>query len=113
MNLLREYVRRLLTEDLKKAEIEDAIQGASFNSGQSSQHRWSPRQPIIDYYFDDVTGSWKFQATFPDGTPDANKWPRLPEDEEWSDENIEDFLTQVEDHSPQLNLFNKTPARKR
>lgn len=103
MKLLREYVRRLLTEDIEKAEIEDAIQDASFNSNNSSSHRWSRGQPYIDYYFDDAAGDWKFQAAFPDGTNDADKWPRLPENG-WSDENIKTFLTQVKEVSHQLSL---------
>ena len=105
MNLLREYIKELLTKaSITKPEIEDAIATASFNSGQSSQHRWSPRQPIIDYYFDSATDDWKFQAAIPDGTPNAKNWPRLPEDDTWSDKSIEDFLTEVEETSYQLRL---------
>ena len=110
---IREYVRKLLIEALiTNSEIEDAIANASFNSGQSSQHRWSPRQPIIDYYFDDRIGSWKFQAAIPDGTDKADKWPRVPEDGSWSDESVEEFLAQVKETPYQLNLFNKSPVRK-
>jgi hypothetical protein len=110
--IIRECIRGLLTEAFTRPEIEDAIADASFNSAKSSQHRWSPRQPIIDYYFDDRIGSWKFQAAIPDGTDKADKWPRVPEDGSWSDESVEEFLAQVKETPYQLNLFNKSPVRK-
>ena len=56
---------------LERSTIENAIQDASFNSAQSSQHRWSPRQPIVDYNFDDRLGVWAYTASIPDGTNDA------------------------------------------
>ena len=103
MKLLREYIRELLTEaPVTKSEIEDAIQNASFNSNNSSSHRWSPGQPYIDYYFDDAAGDWKFKAAFPDGTSDANNWPTFPENE-WSSESVEVFLSRVKEPA-QLNL---------
>ena len=112
MNLLREYIRGILTESLTKPEIEDAIATASFNSGQSSQHRWSPRQPIIDYYFDNITSNWKFQAAIPDGTSNADNWPRFPENE-WSSESVETFLSSVKEVPHQLNLSLETPGENR
>ena len=78
--LLENWRKFVLSESLTRSEIEDAISDASFNSAKSSQHRWSPRQPIIDYYFDERLGKWKFQAAIPDGTDDADKWPRVPKD---------------------------------
>jgi len=104
MKLLRECIRELLIETpVTKSEIEDAIQDASFNSSQSSSHRWSRGQPMIDYYFDDAAGSWKFQAAFPDGTANANNWPTFPKDK-WSSERIEVFLSHVEETPQQLKL---------
>ena len=49
MKLLFENWRKYLNENLSKKEIEQAISDASFNSAQSSQHRWGRGQPIIDY----------------------------------------------------------------
>jgi hypothetical protein len=118
MRLLRQYIRELLTEALTRPEIEDAIQDASFNSNNSSSHRWSRGQPMIDYYFDEHVGNWKFQAAFPDSTNDADKWLRLPEIG-WSDENIETFLSRVEtflsrvEEPIQLNLFDKDQGSER
>ena len=96
-----------MAPEINKKFIEDMIMDFSFNAAQSSPHRWSVGQPMVDYKFDERIGSWKFKAAFPDGTPNANNWPRLPENQEWSAENIKDFLTQVkakaEEHD-QLSL---------
>ena len=43
---------RNMAPEINREFIEKIIGDFSFNSAQSSQHRWSPRQPIIDYYFD-------------------------------------------------------------
>ena len=102
--LLENWRKFVLSESLTRSEIEDAISDASFNSAKSSQHRWSPRQPIIDYYFDERLGKWKFQAAIPDGTDDADKWPRVPKDGTWSDQDIGEFLIQVREPI-QMNLF--------
>ena len=91
-----------MAPEINREFIEKIIGDFSFNSGQSSQHRWSPRQPIIDYYFDERIGSWKYTATIPDGTNNADKWPTINSS---PDENIEEFLTRVEDSPQQLNLF--------
>lgn len=91
-----------MAPEINRAFIEKIIGDFSFNSGQSSQHRWSPRQPIIDYYFDERIGGWKYTATIPDSTNDADKWPTINSN---PDENIEEFLTRVEDSPQQLNLF--------
>ena len=91
-----------MAPEINRAFIEKIIGDFSFNSGQSSQHRWSPRQPIIDYYFDERIGGWKYTATIPDGTNNADKWPTINSS---PDEDIEEFLTRVEDNPQQLNLF--------
>ena len=96
---------RNMAPEINREFIEKIIGDFSFNSAQSSQHRWSPRQPIIDYYFDKRIGNWKFQAAIPDGTNDADKWPRVPEDGTWSDQDVVEFLTRVKDNPNQLNLF--------
>ena len=108
-SLLRKYIRGILAESLTKPEIEDAIADASFNSAKSSQHRWSPRQPIIDYIFDERNGAWKYTANIPDGTDDADKWPTFSSD---PGEDLETFLSRVEE-PVQLKLFNKDPGRER
>ena len=101
---------RDMSPEINRALIEKTIEDFSFNSAQSSQHRWSPRQPIVDYYFDESDGNWKFQAAFPDGTNNADNWLRLPP-KGWSSENIEVFLTQVKEfpHQLSLGIENETP----
>jgi len=84
-----------MAPEINKKFIEDMIMDFSFNAAQSSPHRWSVGQPMVDYKFDERIGSWKFKAAFPDGTPNANNWPKFPEGTKWSAENIKDFLTQV------------------
>tara|TARA_R110000824_G_scaffold49483_10_gene138824 strand:- start:2753 stop:3415 length:663 start_codon:yes stop_codon:yes gene_type:complete len=86
---------------LEKSTIEDAIAAASFNSGQSSQHRWSPRQPVIDYYFDERRGTWQYVASIPDGTNKADNWPEIRSKK---GEDLESFLDRVQQSSHQLNL---------
>tara|TARA_R110000765_G_scaffold210043_1_gene315222 strand:+ start:12 stop:503 length:492 start_codon:yes stop_codon:yes gene_type:complete len=90
-----------MAPEINRAFIEKVIGDFSFNSGQSSQHRWSPRQPIIDYYFDERIGNWKFQAAIPDGTGDADNWPTLNSDPK---ESIAKFLIRVKENPHQLNL---------
>jgi|TARA_R110000824_G_scaffold202998_1_gene387303 hypothetical protein len=93
MKLLREYIRTLLAETpATKGEIDDAIQNASFNSNNSSSHRWSVGQPYIDYWIDESTGEWKFLAGIPDGTPDADNWKKV---ESKPGELLQVFLTRV------------------
>jgi len=106
-SMVRRYIRGLLTEALTKPEIEDAIADASFNSAKSSQHRWSPRQPIIDYVFDERNGAWKYTATIPDASNNANKWPSFSSD---PGEDLETFLSRVEEPI-QLNLLEQTDIR--
>jgi hypothetical protein len=103
MKLLFENWRKYITEEpLTKDEIENEIATASFNSAQSSQHRWSPRQPIIDYFYNKRVGSWSFTAYIPDGTDNADKWPVIRAN---SGENIKAFLTRIKETPHQLNLF--------
>ena len=85
---------------LERSTIEDAIQNASYNSAQSSQHRWSPRQPIIDYNFDARIGVWKYTASIPDGTNNADNWPVISSKK---GEDIDSFLVRVQGPH-QLNL---------
>ena len=91
-----------MAPEINRAFIEKIIGDFSFNSGQSSQHRWSPRQPIIDYYFDKRNGGWKYTATIPDGTNNADKWPTINSNPK---EDIGQFLARVENNPQQLNLF--------
>ena len=86
---------------LERSTIEDAIQNASFNSARSSQHRWSPRQPIIDYRFDTRSGVWTYTADIPDGTNDAANWPVVNSKK---GEDLDSFLTRVKENPHQLNL---------
>tara|TARA_R110002074_G_scaffold936_10_gene5737 strand:- start:81 stop:389 length:309 start_codon:yes stop_codon:yes gene_type:complete len=100
MKLLLENWRKHLAEaNLAKGDIEDAIQAASFNSNNSSSHRWSPGQPYIDYWIDKNTGKWAYSAGIPTGD-DVSKWPI-----EYSKpgETLQAFLIRVEDPT-QLNL---------
>ena len=73
MKLLFENWRQYLNENLSKKEIEQAISDASFNSAQSSQHRWGRGQPIIDYT--DTPDGRTYTATYPDGTENSDLWP--------------------------------------
>jgi hypothetical protein len=105
MKLLREYIRALLAEaPVTKGEIDDAIQNASFNSNNSSSHRWSAGQPYVDYWIDKSTGEWKFLAGIPDGTPNADNWKKV---ESKPGESLQSFLVQVKaeaEKSSQLSL---------
>ena len=94
MKKLFENWRKHLNEiKLTKNEIEDAIQGASFNSNNSSSHRWSRGQPYIDYWIDENTGDWMYSAGIPDGTPNADNWPKK---ESEPGESLQAFLKRVE-----------------
>jgi len=105
MRLVREYIRALLTEGpVTRDEIDDAIQNASFNSNNSSSHRWSVGQPYIDYWIDESTGEWKFLAGIPDGTPNADNWKKV---ESKPGEHLHTFLARVKSEaqkSSQLSL---------
>lgn len=98
MKLLFENWRKYLNENLSKKEIEQAISDASFNSAQSSQHRWGRGQPIIDYT--DTPDGRRYTATYPDGTENSDLWPSR---ESKPGEDLETFLKRVEEPI-QLNL---------
>jgi hypothetical protein len=91
---------REVAKALERSTIENAIQDASFNSAQSSQHRWSPRQPIVDYNFDDRLGVWTYMASIPDGTNNADNWPTINSKK---GEDLDAFLARVK-QPHQLNL---------
>ena len=90
-----------VSKALERSTIENAIQDASFNSAKSSQHRWSPRQPIVDYNFNDRLGVWTYMASIPDGTNNADNWPEVRSKK---GEGLESFLKRVEQSPHQLNL---------
>ena len=90
-----------MAPEINKEFIEKIIGDFSFNSAQSSQHRWSPRQPVIDYRFDERIGNWVYMAAIPDGTNDADNWPRINSKK---GEDLKSFLTRVEENPNQLNL---------
>ena len=98
MKLLFENWRQYLNENLSKKEVEQAISDASFNSAQSSQHRWGRGQPIIDYT--DTPDGRTYTATYPDGTENSDLWPSR---ESKPGEDLETFLKRVEEPI-QLNL---------
>ena len=101
MKLLLENWRKYLAEtNLTKGDIDAAIQNASFNNTKSSDHRWSPGQPYINYWIDENTGKWMFSAGIPDGTPNADKWPKKASK---PGESLQAFLKRVENPT-QLNL---------
>jgi hypothetical protein len=70
----------------------------SYNSAKTSQHRWSPGRPIVDYH-DTVEGR-VYTITFPDGTNKADLWPT---EESKPGENLDTFLSRTKDPA-QLNL---------
>ena len=90
-----------MAPEINREFVEKMIGDFSFNSAQSSQHRWSPRQPVIDYRFDERIGNWVYMAAIPDGTNDADNWPRINSKK---GEDLKSFLTRVEKNPNQLNL---------
>ena len=96
---------RNVAPEINKQFIEKMIGDFSFNSAQSSQHRWSPRQPIVDYNFDDRLGVWTYMASIPDGTNNADNWPVINSKK---GEDIGTFLVRVgKPHQLNLGLSNK------
>tara|TARA_R110002110_G_scaffold350052_1_gene560084 strand:- start:287 stop:658 length:372 start_codon:yes stop_codon:yes gene_type:complete len=87
--------------EINKEFIEKMIGDFSFNSAQSSQHRWSPRQPIINYGFDTRSGAWMYTADIPDGTNNAANWPAI---DSKKGEDLISFLTRIKENPHQLNL---------
>ena len=92
---------RDMSPEINRALIEKTIEDFSFNSAQSSQHRWSPRQPIIDYRFDSQNNIWVYTAHIPDGTNNADNWPAINSEQ---GEHLVDFLTRIKENPHQLNL---------
>jgi len=91
---------RNVAPEINKEFIEKMIGDFSFNSAQSSQHRWSPKQPVIDYRFNQRVGSWTYMAAIPDGTNNADNWPKINSKK---GEDLKSFLGRVE-NPQQLNL---------
>ena len=90
MKLLFENWRKYLSENIS---IEDTITDKySFNSAQSSQHRWGSRQPIIDYI--DTLEGRVYTATYPDNTKNSDLWPTR---DSKPGEDLETFLNRVEE----------------
>jgi len=92
---------RNIAPEINKEFIEKIIGDFSFNSAQSSQHRWSPQQPIIDYRFNERIGNWAYMAAIPDGTNDADNWQKINSKK---GEDLSSFLMRVEKNPHQLNL---------
>ena len=107
MKLLFENWRQYLNENLSKKEIEQAISDASFNSAQSSQHRWGRGQPIIDYA--DTHDGRIYTATYPDGTENSDLWPSR---ESKPGEDLETFLKRAEEPI-QINLVEEAETSDR
>jgi hypothetical protein len=105
MKLLLENWREYLNENesitpiLDEADIEKIITGPefSFNSLQSSKHRWGYQRPIIDYYFDEQNNNWSYTA-YTSNNPDK------PDLMSKRDETLENFLTRVEKAPQQTEL---------
>ena len=65
----------------------------SFNSGQSSQHRWGRGQPIIDYDFNMPPEERIYTASIPTAGP-ADSWEDI---NSYEGEDLETFLGRVQD----------------
>ena len=91
-----------MAKAFERSTIEKAIEKFSFNSGDrdSPQHRWSYRQPIIDYHFDENSGVWTYTATIP-GPGDPEDWKDIDSE---IGEDLETFLTRVKKRPHQLKL---------
>jgi hypothetical protein len=70
----------------------------SYNSAKTSQHRWSPGQPIVDY--SDTPDGRVYTITFPDGTDRADFWPTQKSE---PGEDLDAFLSRTK-NPVQLNL---------
>ena len=98
MKLLFENWRKYLDETVKPAldknQIEYIITDKfSFNSGQSSQHRWGRGQPIIDYDFNMPPEERIYIASIPIAGP-TDSWKDINSHE---GEDLETFLGRVQD----------------
>jgi len=86
---------------LERSTIEKTIEDFSFNSGQSSQHRWGKGRPIIDYRFNEDSGTWIYTATIPDDPNNSDNWEDINSE---GGEDLEAFLTRVEELPKQQEL---------
>jgi len=97
----RKYLNETIEPVLNREQIEDLITDKfSFNSAQSSQHRWGRGQPIIDYYFNKRSGEWVYTASIPSEVH-ANSWNDI---ESYEGEDLEIFLRRVQDAYSQIEL---------
>ena len=83
---------RNMAPEINKKFIEDMIMDFSFNAAQSSPHRWSRGQPMIDYKFDNSSGTWLYAATIPGDPNNPNNWEDIPAEK---GEDLNTFLTRV------------------
>ena len=90
-----------IAKTLERSTIERTIEDFSFNSGQSSQHRWGYNQPIIDYRFDESSGVWTYTATIPGAAGDPNSWEDIGS---YKGEDLEAFLSRIKETSKQQEL---------
>jgi hypothetical protein len=105
MKITKQQLRRIIREEsvkpLGQSTIEKTIENFSFNSGQSSQHRWGRGRPIIDYHFDESNGMWMYTATIPGDSSDSHAWEDIGSAK---GEDLVTFLTRVKERPRQLNL---------
>jgi len=95
---------RNIAPEINKKFIEDMIMDFSFNARQSSPHRWSVGQPMIDYKFDDVSGTWQYKATIPGDPKRPDSWEDIFAEK---GEDLKTFLTKVKiraENPKQLSL---------
>ena len=93
-----------MAPEINKKFIEDMIMDFSFNAAQSSSHRWSRGQPMIDYKFDNTSGTWRYAATIPGEPKKPNSWEDILAEK---GEDLKTFLTRVKakaEEPLQLNL---------
>jgi len=99
MWLANNYNGRTIEKIKESMSLEDIITDKySYNSAKTSQHRWSPGRPIVDYH--DTAEGRVYTITFPDGTNKADFWPT---EESKPGEDLDAFLSRTKD-PVQLNL---------
>jgi len=99
MWLANNYNGRTIEKIKESMSLEDIITDKySYNSAKTSQHRWSPGRPIVDYH--DTAEGRVYTITFPDGTNKADFWPTK---ESKPGEDLDAFLSRTKD-PVQLNL---------
>ena len=95
---------RNIAPEINKKFIEDMIMDFSFNARQSSPHRWSVGQPMINYKFDNASGTWQYEATIPGDPKKPDSWEDISAER---GEDLKTFLTRVKakaEKPSQLNL---------